>query len=144
MEAIMEPVAVPGRISGQEVINDLLDRLAEKLATSCDLRSSDSYAAYSARVQIELQLTDVDTVSASQQITVGTLDAEQRSQRITVNVPPVSPEEVEERLGLPQTESLERCVDGSLPEPPAASAKASKEPRYYTPRGAVPFGSRTK
>jgi hypothetical protein len=135
---IMEPISVPGRISGHEVIADLLDRVAERLSTSCDLRQSDSYAAYSAKVSVELQLRDVDTVSASQQITVGTLDAEQLSQRITVTVPPVSPEEVAERLGLPQTESLERSVDGSMPEP--AAAAASK--RHYTPRGAVPLGSR--
>src|SRR5580693_3671195 len=104
---ILEAVAVPGRISGREVINDLLDRLAEKLAASCDLRSSDSYSSYSAKVSVEIQLSDVDTIEASRQITVGTLDAERLSQKIAMNVPPVSRETVEERLGLPQAESLE-------------------------------------
>lgn len=42
---ITEPVAVLGRISGTEVINDLCDWIAEKLSKSCDLRQSDSYAS---------------------------------------------------------------------------------------------------
>jgi hypothetical protein len=140
LEPILEAVAIPGRISGAEVICDLLDRIGERLSRSCDLRPSDSYAAYSAKVTVELSLVDVDTVEVVQQIAVGTPDSQQPTQPITLEVPLVEPVDVEERLGLPQTESLERCVDGSLPEAAGVTAKAEK--RYYTPRNAVPLSSR--
>jgi hypothetical protein len=132
----MEAVAVPGRISGQEVVADLLDRVAERLTRSCDLRESDSYASYSAVVSITLQLVDVDTISLSQQITVGSLDAEQLAQQITINVPTITPEEIEERLDLKPTPAPERPVDGSMPE---AKTVAPAVRRYYTPRGSVPL-----
>ena len=48
-----EAVAVPGRISGSEIVYDLCDRIAEKLSKSCDLRQSDSYAGYSAKITVE-------------------------------------------------------------------------------------------
>jgi hypothetical protein len=69
--SIMEPISVPGRISGHEVITDLLDRLAEKLAASCDLRPSDSYSSYSAKVSVELQLVDVDQTEVVTEVGVG-------------------------------------------------------------------------
>jgi hypothetical protein len=139
LEPILEAVAIPGRISGAEVICDLLDRIGERLSRSCDLRPSDSYAAYSATVEVRLQLVDVDSVEVVQQIAVGAPDLQQPTQPITLEVPLVEPVDVEERLGLPQTESLERCVDGSVPEAATATPAAK---RYYTPRNAVPLGSR--
>jgi hypothetical protein len=57
--APMEAVAVPGRISGTGVIDDLCRRIAEKLALFCDLRAIDAYAGYAAKVEITLQLVDV-------------------------------------------------------------------------------------
>jgi hypothetical protein len=49
---VNEAVSVPGSVSGSEVINDLLDRVAEKLSKSCNLRQSDSYAGYTATVTV--------------------------------------------------------------------------------------------
>lgn len=149
----MEPVAVPGRISGAAIIDDLCNRIAEKLSRGCDLRQTDSYSSYSARVTVELSLVDVDTTQVSQQITVGNRPEPARTempferitpqyvappQRIAVDVATVQPEAV---LGFEPELSLERTVDGSEREPHSAPPKASR--RYYTPRG-ITHGARPK
>jgi len=170
MEAIMEPVSAPGRINGAEVINDLLDRIGEQLSKSCDLRGTDSYLSYAATVTINLQLTDFDTVQVVADLVVGTLSSQPPPQRIVLTVPPVTAEQVQERLGQESAPSLERCVDGSFPEPhpiaqpnlerctdgstpqgaadggmlqPRTATAATSGKRYYTPRGATP-GSRSR
>lgn len=129
----MEVVAVEGRISGAEVIADLCDRIAEQLGKSCDLRQTDSYAGYSAAVTVQLQLIDVDTTQVVAGIVVGAHNAQQPSQRIAVNVAPVDPEAVRERLGSVPAPSLERTADGSGPDERRPAAAASGK-RYYTPR----------
>ena len=59
LEPVMEVVAVPGQISGSAIIDDLRRRIGEQLSRSCDLRSSDAYNGYSAKVSVEIQLLDV-------------------------------------------------------------------------------------
>jgi len=49
LEPIMEPIIVEGRINGQQVIADLLDRIGERLSRDCSLRQIDSYAKYGPR-----------------------------------------------------------------------------------------------
>lgn len=135
----MESVAVPGRISGQEIVLDLLDRLAEHLAKNCDLRPSDSYAGYSATCTVHMQCHDVDTTEAVADLVIGQLNAQKPIAGIAMSVTSITPEQVQERLGLPQVESLERTVDGSEPQPDGPAPQPGK--RYYAPRWATP-GSR--
>lgn len=132
----MDVVDVEGRISGSEVIADLCDRVAERLSKSCDLRQTDSYSSYSAMVTIQLELTDVDSTQVAADIVVGALDGQQPSERITLVVLPVAPDDAQERLGLESAPSLERTFDGSLPETHSGPPKTGK--RYYTPRNSAP------
>jgi hypothetical protein len=131
----MEEVAVEGRISGQDVIDDLCDRIAERLSKSCDLRVTDSYGAYTAKVTISLTLEDMGVVEVHEQMIIGSPDATP-SEHIVIDADAVSPEQVRERLGLEPAPSLERSVDGNMPEAHSAPAKANK--RYYTPRNSAP------
>jgi hypothetical protein len=114
MEPSMEVIATPGAISGTGVIDDLLNRIAAQLERSCDLRASDCYTGYAARVRIDLQLHDVYAVEATAQVAVGSIDPTQPSQRITLG--PTVQAEAEPAPG-----SLERPVDpaGITTEAPA-------------------------
>ena len=130
MEAItpiLEPVTVAGRISGHEVIADLLDRVAEKLPASCDLRPSDSYSGYSAKVSIELQLVDVDQTEVVTEVGVGAMNPQLESQHITLSAPSVAAVADDSAL-------LERPID-----PSGVAGASVKQRRYYTPRGSRPL-----
>lgn len=111
LEPIMEPVSVPGHISGSGIIADLCRRIAEKLALDCQLRASDAYGGYALTAEIALQLHDVDTTPVNAAIQVGSIDPAQPVQRITLGST-VSAAEVAE-----EPAPLERSVDGELPEP---------------------------
>jgi hypothetical protein len=121
----IEAVAVESRISGVEVINDLCDRIAERLTKSCDLREVDSYSGYAAKVQIELQLVDLGPVEVSAEIQVGTMNPSQPSERITLG----------ESVAADEADSpmLERPAD------PAGVQEAPeiREKRFYAPRNRV-------
>jgi hypothetical protein len=112
LEPVMEAISVPGSMSGTDIIDHLCNEIADKLSRSCDLRAVDSYARYAATVQIEMQLTDMDTTEIVERINVGTIDPCQPSQRLTIDVPTAQAEEVGERLGLEfESASLERPID---------------------------------
>jgi len=98
-------------------------------------------ASYSATVTINLQLADFDTAQVVADLVVGTLSSQQPVERIALAVPPVVPEQVQARLGLEPTPSLERSVDGAAPVAHSGPPKARK--RYYTPRNSTP-GNRTR
>jgi hypothetical protein len=130
----MEVVEVAGSISGTEVVNDLLDRVAEKLMRFDCLRSTDSYQSYSARVTVELQLTDFDTSTVSTGIEVGTIDPAQPSTLAAISLPTVAAAEV--RAGLEPAPNLERPIidsDAAAGAPEAAEAQAP-QPRQYISR----------
>jgi hypothetical protein len=121
---VMEPICIEGRITGAAVIDDLCGRIAERLARNGDLRTVDSYSSYSARVTIELSLQDVDVAKVSEQITVGQLPpapqpapTPSQPQPIRLDIKPVVASMVVERQEALPTDTLERCVDGSVPEP---------------------------
>jgi hypothetical protein len=123
---IMEPITIPGRISGTGVIDDLCNRIAEKLARSCDLRAIDAYSGYTAKVTIELQLLDVYPCEVTAVVPVGTIDPQLRSVRIDLGSE-MSAEETE-------SGSLERPID-----PAGATEAPVKEKGWRAPRGAVPI-----
>jgi hypothetical protein len=88
MEPNSEPITVAAAsISGTEVIEDLCARIADKLSRSGDLRPTDAYRTYSAKITIELQLVDIDQIEIAEQMVIGTPDPEQPSEHITVAIP---------------------------------------------------------
>ncbi len=109
LEPMMGPVAVPGRITGQQVINDLCDRIGERLAHDCSLRAIDAYSGYAARVTIELQLQDVYEVEVRATVQVGEINSQLPSLHIALG---------SEVAAEPESENLERVIDpdGSMPE----------------------------
>src|SRR5262249_21165223 len=122
LNAIMEPVQVQGTITGTGIIDDLLFRLGEKLSRSCDLRATDAYKSYSAKVVVELQLQDVDRVEALNERAVGVIDRARLVERITLSSADASPV-------MTQDASLERPVD-----PAGVQEAPAKQTRQYVSR----------
>jgi hypothetical protein len=59
-------------LTGAEVINDLLDQVAEKLRGDCNLRETDSYqGGYDGWVEVHLKLRGLDTAEVKTKIVVG-------------------------------------------------------------------------
>jgi hypothetical protein len=118
----MELVGVPGAISGTAIIDDLLNRIGERLSRDCALRETDAYQGYSATVQINLQLADVYPVEVAAQVAVGTVDAAQPSTRIAMNV---TADVVTARAGTEP--SLERFIEGDAGAPAEAPAPQRRQ-----------------
>jgi len=117
---VLDPVHIEGRISGASVIDDLCSRIGDRLARNCDLRPTDSYDSYSAKVTIELSLVDVDTAKVTETITVGQMPQPPKPisaqpQAITLDIKPVVASMVIDRREPAPSETLERAVDGSIP-----------------------------
>jgi hypothetical protein len=129
-----EPVEMTGAVSGSDVIQDLLDRVGERLSLCNDLRPTDSYSAYAARVTVEIQLTDVAPVEVTAHVAVGSIDPRQPSQQITLNVPTVEAAGIMERSGL-QPASLERFADDDAARAAAEETAAPKRKRFYVASG---------
>jgi hypothetical protein len=107
-------------IDGATIIDDLCSRIADRLARSGDLRAVDSYSRYSAKVQIELQLQDLDRVEVSSDLNVGTLNPHLASQHITLDTSVVADE----------APSMERPIE----EAEAVAAISTQEKRIYVSR----------
>jgi hypothetical protein len=125
---VMEPISVPGVISGSSIVHDLCSRIAAKLTSNCDLREIDSYGGYSACVQIEIQLNDVYPVVVSAEVAAGKINPQLPSICIDLN---------SEVTGAELEASLERPID-----PDGVVEAPAKERRYYTPRNSTPLDSR--
>lgn len=66
----MEDDYVEG-LTGEEIINDLLDQVAEKLRGDCNLREMDAYTGgYEGTVKIHLKLHGLDTAEVKMDIPV--------------------------------------------------------------------------
>lgn len=120
METLEPIMAVSGEvmISGVSIVNDLCDKIAEKLERSCDLRSTDAYRSYAARVSITLQLIDVDTTEVAAQVDIGTMDPAQPTEHVSIDVAGVAVE----------APSLEKPID------PSGFNEASPQKRLYVSR----------
>lgn len=124
-----EPVAVPGRISGNAIINDLCNRIADKLAGDCSLRQIDSYSAYSTRVLIEIQLVDIYPTEVVATVAVGKINPQLPALQISLGS--------DMTAEVTESGSLERPIDSD-----GVRSAPVKGPRYYTPRGAKPLSIR--
>jgi hypothetical protein len=111
-------IEVPRHVTGLHVIDDLLARIEGALLRTGDLRSVDSYASYSAKVTIQLQLVDINQTEIKTEVNVGTIEREQPFKVIALdpNVEGVADE----------PESLERPVD------PAGAAEAQRKRQYIS------------
>ena len=117
-------IDMPRGVSGDDIITDLLDRIAQRLILTNSLRAVDCYRSYSAKVVIDLQLDDIDSIPVSTQLQVGSVDPEMPSQRIVLDTPGGRGEQ-------------ERSVAASLEKPidnTGAQVPAAKEPRIYVSR----------
>ena len=132
MDSTLEPnmeLVAPQSITGVDVINDLCDRIAQKLSKSCDLRESDAY-------------TGLRRQSHNRPATAGRLPSRSKhrgrdrqyrspatSEQITVDSATQIADEVRARARL-QPPSLERS------ETPGATvaAEAAPQRRQYVSR----------
>jgi len=122
----MEIIGNDTELSGEEVVLDLLERVAVALRANCYLRKTDAYRAYSAKVVVEVQLDDLDPQSAKMQLEIGNHDPARPSRRIVVEADQVTPQEARGHSGQ-EVQTLERMVDGDAPE-------TTTRERYYAPR----------
>jgi len=118
-------------LSGPDLIEDLCCQIAAALANDPDLRESDSHERYSATVEVQLRLHDIDEKRLERTIIVGEPDSDGASHTIALEIPAASPREVRERSGLsaPSLEipTFENEQNG---QPPATTKR-----RWYAPRG---------
>ncbi len=67
----METTEYVEGLTGEEIINDVLDQVEVKLRSDCNLREMDSYqAGYDGSVHVHLNLRGVDLVEIKQEIAV--------------------------------------------------------------------------
>jgi hypothetical protein len=123
-----EPIEAPeAGLSGPEIVDDLLDRIASELSKSCHLTTLCCYRSYSARGTLSLQLNDFDTAEVRLDTVQGAYDPARPSRLTAIEFPAADAREVRGRSGS-GAPSLARSVDGSDPSP------ATPARRYYTPR----------
>jgi hypothetical protein len=149
---VSEAISVPGRINGHQIIDDLLRRIGERLSRNCDLRESDSYSSFSARVVIDLSLVDVDRVSVVTDMVIGTspasapappvakptkspLEPTNSLEPVELDVKPVYADDI---IGAAEPQpNLEVNVDGSpiepAPAPPVDSGKTWSKTSHSKP-----------
>jgi hypothetical protein len=100
--------------------------IADRLARDCNLRMSDSYPSYSARIRVDLWLEDVDTTEVNADLSIGPVESAPPTRSITMGVGAAA-----EQVAGSLPESLERFVDGAGA---AEDAAAPKEKRVYVSR----------
>ena len=124
-----EPIEVLSgeELSSSEIINDLLRQVENALSKNANLQETNAYRSYTAEIEIEIQLNDVDVQHMNEKITIGCLDAGRPSIPFEVEIPEAPAREVRERSRLPAPENLEHAVDGSIPQP-------ARRKRFYAPR----------
>ena len=88
----MEDDYVEG-LTGEEIIEDLLDQIANKLHGDCNLRATDSYTGgYDGWVEVHLNLHGLDKSTIKARITIGKdtddPDAEMVDARVDIPVEP--------------------------------------------------------
>jgi len=59
-------------LSGEEIVTDVCNQLAESLRRDCNLRESDAYeGGYSARIKATIQLYGMDTMTVEVEVPIG-------------------------------------------------------------------------
>ena len=82
-------------LTGEEIIVDLLETIAERLRANCNLRASDSYSrGYSAKVELNIECYGLDMAKVETQVVIG-------DQQDDVDL-----ELVKEKIDIPLEENL--------------------------------------
>jgi hypothetical protein len=139
---VSEPISVPRRISGTAIIADLCRRISERLSRQDNLRGVDSFTSYSCRISLDLTLIDVDEVTMTQELVIGTSPVPPAPAE---PVPPPGRIAIEVRGHadeLAVAENLERAVDGSEVEAPPAPADNLSRTRPHAPAQAKTLSHR--
>ena len=99
--------------------------MIESLSKDCNLRATDAFEGYAAKINIELYLYDLGAQAMTKTIIVGEPDlSKPPTHRATVEIPLTAPDEARERSGLAEASTvLENTVVSS-----------AKKRRYYAPR----------
>jgi hypothetical protein len=68
-------------LSGEEIINDVLDQVAQRLHGDCNLRASDSYTGgYDGWVEVHLNLHGMDRTTVKTKIVMGPIKGDDPNQ----------------------------------------------------------------
>lgn len=116
LSPIMEPVHVPGQISGDKIIADILRLIRERLEASNSLRSVDSYQGYGFVADVQLQLQDVDRVEVAASVKAGVIYPAKPVQRVTLQ------------------DDVAAQGDQSLEKPVVEAASEGSSQQYERPR----------
>lgn len=123
------------QLSGTEIIDDLAACLVEALSKGSELRATDAYRSYSAKITIAIQLNALDTVAVDQTAIVGDFDSSRPADlEIEIESPLAGAVEVRQRMDTmpPSVEQTIVDPDDLRPEPIAETQRR----RWYTPRKA--------
>jgi hypothetical protein len=104
-------------LNGVDILEDLACCLIEGLRGNCDLRASDAYWSYAARITVELFLNDLGVQKVDSSLVIGKPNAAKSPDYVAaVEIPDTSAEVVRERSGRTEA-SMEVPVAGTpLPE----------------------------
>lgn len=121
-------------LTGEEIIVDLLEQVALKLRSDCNLRDSDSYlGGYSAKISIHLEAYGLDTAKVETQLAIGASREDTES------------EVIHEIIDIPVETDLDAVRDRSDQEIPTLSQETSSpltpQKRRYTKK--IPMGGAT-
>jgi hypothetical protein len=91
-------------LSGEEIINDVLEQIAEKLRGNCDLREMDAYTGgYEGTIDVHLKLHGFDLVEVNTKIAVS---APATATFAEAPLTAIQETEVEEHVEIPVEERL--------------------------------------
>lgn len=116
-----EPLCPAVALSKAEILEDLLGCVSEVLnRADCDFNDSGAWSGYSARIKVELTLSDIDQTRIERTLKIGELKEPATNTVIEISGP--NPETVRERIGedAPSLEIGQRAQ--------------SRPRRWYAPR----------
>ena len=104
------------------MIEDICRQLASALEKNSDLRSADSYEAYSASITVAIQFQSLGTTQIDEVAVIGDFDPDRPSCSVEMNIPSVYLTEARERSHL-YAPGLER-----------SETTVPSRRRFYAPR----------
>jgi hypothetical protein len=121
-------------LTGEEVINDLLDQVAEKLRHDCHLRNSDAYTGgYEGTVEVHLKLRSLDTAVVNTKLIVGAPDSV--ALPAGEDAPAIEETEIEAKVEIPLEPRLNMVRERSGQDVPTLakdeSGKTIIQKRHY-------------
>jgi hypothetical protein len=91
-------------LSGEEIIQAVLDKIEQSLRRDCYLHPSSAYDFFSAKVTLSISAFDIGTEFKVEQTVVsekGEAKEEASEAEVEIEIPQMAPNEVREQSGLP-------------------------------------------